>query len=150
MMPDTDTPDPITRDDIHAALTDVLTELAANVRDPRAELAAALDSGRNVRRAPSDICSFYTHPIILGSPSTLVVPADEQRVRVTLCDYDTTGTGTVWLSARPGAVAGEMDTMPLVSGSPLVLDTRAPIYACATVATTVLAIVVEQANYTLS
>ena len=149
MTPDADKLDPITRDDITVALRDVLTELAANVRDPRAELAAALDSGRNVRRAPSDVCSFYNVPVVLNDPSTQLVPADEQRVRVTITDHDSDGTGTVWLSARPGAVAGEMDTMPLVKGSPLVLDTRAPIYACVTTATTVVAVVVEQANYTL-
>lgn len=150
MMPDTTEPEPITRDDIATMLRDVLTELAANVHDPRAELAAALDSGRNVRRAPSDAVSFYTQPVTLNEPATLLVPADELRVRVTLCAYDTAGTGTVYITSRPGALAGEMDTMPLVRGVVYVLDTRAPIYACVTTATETVAVAVEQANYTLS
>ena len=142
-----ETPDPITSADIAGAMQRVADVLEVAQQAPQVEYAGALTRGRNVRWTPSDVLSFVNYPLIPGNPSQLVVPSDELRVRVTLSDSSPTGTGAIFLASRPGVMAGGSDTIEVRKDFPLVLDTRAPIYACVTDVQRSLVVAIEQANY---
>ena len=139
-----ETPETITSADIAAAMVRVADALEAS-RSPQAEYAGAAKFGVNVRPKPSDVVSFYGTLAQVG-PAALLVPADETRVRVTIVCKS--GGGVPYVSSRPGATAGAYDTAELPTGVPIVLDTRAAVYACATGSAVTVSVLVEQADYT--
>lgn len=113
-------------DDFTDAIRLLVDEIRQNSTTPALELAAALDTPRNVRPMPSDHLRMETFPVI-GGPARLLVGYQVDRVRVTIV---VPSGKTVYLTTRDGAEATSSDCIA-VTGQTIELATRAPIYATA-------------------
>ena len=139
-------PEPVTTADLDHMIGKLAETFRVSLSNGWSELAAATAAGRNVRDLPSDEISTFTGTSIEG-PTQIILPADETRTRVTLI----AAAAGVWIAAKPGVMPGSYSTFELPVDVPVVLETRAPIYAgsFAAAGQVAVGIVAEAAHYRL-
>lgn len=119
-------PKPVTAPELAHLIEGIANQLAAQMSEPLARLASALKPGQNVNDLPSEMVTFGNVEVQPGL-STILVPAQETRTRVTLIAAD----DGVFLTQGNGRSSGDLGLFLLPAGVPVRFHTRAAIYALA-------------------
>lgn len=131
----------LTREDLTAAVQAAVASARDNANSAWLELAATLRRPQAVQIVPSDRVTFIDTTVPAG-PTTQLVPAHPERARLWIW----TGADDVYLSSREGALSTDTDCMYWNDAVPLLIQSRAAIYATGGASSSRVRVVVEYAD----